>query len=97
MVRTLILLIAAVWLLAGCGKDEKKLGAFYDSCSVKADCEDPLECRSGLCNINCSADATLCRQFGTTVECQGGTCYKMCENRDSDCDTGMHCCNIPLT
>jgi hypothetical protein len=81
----MFILLAAAFLIASCGGDDKKAkGKWYEECTVDADCEVTaqltLVCASDLCVKKCS-DTSECTSLDTNAACLNGYCFVTCPTR----------------
>jgi hypothetical protein len=84
--------IISLGLVVGaCGGDDApSLGKYSEECKVTTDCEEGLECASGLCSVRCGTDSTQCTAIDSGSICLNDYCYIACTSTPS-CPDGLEC------
>lgn len=77
------------------GDDEAPLGAYSEECTVTEDCEEGLECATGLCTPACgtTADCAAVDSSGKSICMSNGYCYIACMSLQS-CPAHLSKCEM---
>ena len=97
MAQFFSILLVALWLVAGCGGDDKpKKGTFFEGCTASEDCEAGLTCQGPagkkVCNVYCQGNNSKCTQYDANSECMAdGYCHIYCETTTGCLKYGLEC------
>lgn len=78
-------------VVGACGGDDAPdLGKYSEECTISEDCEEGLECASGLCTLRCGGDNTKCTAIDSDSTCLNDYCYILCVSTTT-CPDGLVC------
>jgi len=80
-------------VVGACGGDDAPdLGKYSEECTITTDCEEGLDCASGLCTLRCAGSSAACMEVdssGSSV-CLNDYCYIGCLSTTT-CPDGLEC------